>query len=247
MKRGKVTAIIQARMGSKRLPGKSLLPLAGVPLVGRILERVQKSKELDEIILAIPESSQNDELENLANFYKIKVFRGSEVDLVDRYYRAALGSNCKYIVRIPADNPIVFAREIDRIIAHHLKLGRPGFSSNLAEIFNSGYPDGFGAEIFDFELLEFVYSNATNQERREHVHLNFFDYNTQNPVDKNWCPVSTINCPREFARPDLVFDINTKEQYEVISRMYEDLYKSNSNFGPEQAIQWYDNFILEKL
>lgn len=243
---GKVTAIIQARMGSSRLPGKSVLPLAGVPLVGRILERVKKSKLLDEVVLAIPKSSENDELANLGNLYQVTVYRGSELDLVERYYNAALESKCKYIVRIPADNPIIYSEEIDRIISHHLKLRRPGFSSNIAEIFGSKYPDGFGAEIFDFELLKFVHSNSRNNQKSEHIHLNFFDYSTQLPVDKNWCPISTVSCPNEFARPELVFDVNTKEQYDLIANMYKDLYPANSNFGPEEAILWYDSFIAEK-
>jgi spore coat polysaccharide biosynthesis protein SpsF len=234
-------------MGSTRLPGKSLLPLAGVPLVGRILERVKKSKLLDEVILAIPESSENDVLANLGNLYQIKVYRGSELDLVDRYFNAALESRCKFIVRIPADNPIIYGEEIDRIISHHLKLRRPGFSSNIAEIFDSRYPDGFGAEIFDFELLKFVYSNSRSNQKSEHIHLNFFDYSTQIPVDKNWCPVSTVFCPEEFARPELVFDVNTKDQYDLIANMYKDLYPVNSNFGPQEAILWYDSLIVKKI
>ena len=233
-------------MGSTRLPGKSLLPLAGVPLVGRILERVKKSKLLDEVILAIPESSENDHLANLGNLYQVKVYRGSELDLVERYFNAALESKCKYIVRIPADNPVIYGAEIDRIISHHLKLNRPGFSSNIAEIFNSRYPDGFGAEIFDFELLKFVHSNSRDIQKSEHIHLNFFDYSTQIPVDKIWCPISTVFCPDEFARPELVFDVNTKNQYDLIANMYKDLYPINSNFGPEEVILWYDNHIADK-
>ena len=148
-----VAAIIQARMGSTRLPGKSLMLLAGKPLVGRVIERIRTATKIDKLILAIPDNIENNPLETLGKSYGVQIFRGSEIDLVDRYYNAAKNLSCKYVVRIPADNPVPQGSEIDRIIDHHLSLNRPGFSSNLAEIYGSRYPDGIGAEIFDFELL----------------------------------------------------------------------------------------------
>ena len=73
-----VTAIVQARMGSTRLPGKSMMFLAGTPLVGRVLERIKSAKKVDKLVLAIPDSSENDPLESLAKSYGVSVFRGSE-------------------------------------------------------------------------------------------------------------------------------------------------------------------------
>ena len=148
----KVVAIIQARMGSTRLPGKSLMPLAGKPLVYRVLERIIPSKNIDQIVLAIPNTTENQILSEIAHELGVSVFAGSEDDLVDRYYQAAEKFDARFVLRIPADNPTPQGSEIDRIIDHHLSLNRPGFSSNLAEIYGSRYPDGIGAEIFDFEL-----------------------------------------------------------------------------------------------
>jgi len=236
----RVAAIVQARMGSTRLPGKSLMLLAGVPLVGRVLERIKSATKIDELILAIPDSPENDPLEFLAQNYGVSVFRGSELDLVDRYYNAAKNISCKYIVRIPADNPTPQGSEIDRIIEHHLSLNRPGFSSNLAEIYGSRYPDGIGAEIFDFELLEEIFSDFSDSKKREHLHLNFFDYATQKAVDENWCPISTVNCPPSFARPDIILDVNTQSQFEYMADLYEKLYPSNPNFDIKDIIEWHD-------
>jgi spore coat polysaccharide biosynthesis protein SpsF len=236
----KVAAIIQARMGSTRLPGKSLMNLAGEPLVGRLLERVKSAKLLDAIILAIPETQENKVLQDLAKHYQVGVFLGSEDDVLDRYYQAALSVGATYVVRIPADNPTPQGSEIDRIIQHHFDLNRPGFSSNLAQIFDSGYPDGIGAEIFDFDLLEDAWEKEVDPEKREHVHLNFFDYATQRVVDESWCPVSTIQCPIEFARPDIILDVNTLEQYKYMSMLYDNLYPKNPNFGIMEIIKWHD-------
>jgi spore coat polysaccharide biosynthesis protein SpsF len=236
----KVAAIVQARMGSTRLPGKSLMLLAGTPLVGRVLERIKPAKKIDKLILAIPDSSENDPLESLAKSYGVSVFRGSELDLVDRYYNAAKYFSSKYVVRIPADNPVPQGSEIDRIIDHHLSLNRPGFSSNLAQVYESKYPDGIGAEIFDFELLEEAFEDFSDSSKREHVHLNFFNYSTQKAIDEKWCPISTIPCPSDFARPDIILDVNTQAQFEYMANLYKDLYPSNPNFDIKDIIKWHD-------
>lgn len=237
----KVVGIVQARMGSTRLPGKSMFPLAGEPLLARVLQRIKKSQLMNEVVLAIPNTSENLTLIEVAEQLEVAVFLGSESNLLDRYYNAAKIYKADYVVRIPADNVVPHGLEIDRIIAHHLRLGRPGFSSNLAQVFNSGYPDGIGAEIFDFSLLEEAWTREVNPDKLEHVHLNFFDYASQQPVDANWCPVSTIDCPPDFARPDIVLDVNTQEQYDLMARMYNDLYPLNSDFNILEIIDWYDN------
>lgn len=237
----RVVLIIQSRMGSTRLPGKSMMDLAGAPLVGRILERVKRCKCIDEIILAIPDTKENDPLKELADVYKIKCFLGAEEDLVDRYYHAANSSKADIVVRIPADNATPEPAEIDKIIKYHLSLGRPGFSSNLAEIRNSGYPDGIGAEVFDFILLKDVQESVRDSFNREHVHLNFYNYETNEAVDPIWCPINTVQCPEDFRRPDLILDVNTKEQYEFIRALYESLYPRNPHFTITDIIAWYDN------
>lgn len=236
----RVVLIIQARMGSTRLPGKSMMDLAGKPLVARILERVKRCKRLDEIVLAIPDTAKDAVLGELGRQYGVTVFAGSENDLVERYYQAARASRADIIGRLPADNATPEPAEIDRIVDHHLSLGRRGFSSNLSVIGDSGYPDGIGAEMFDFSLLAEARERHTDPRQREHVHLNFFDYSTQTPVDEKWCPISTIQCPAEFRRPDLVLDVNTQAQYEFMRQLYDDLYPTNPNFHITDIIRWYD-------
>ncbi len=237
----RVVLIIQARMGSTRLPGKSMMDLAGAPLVGRILERVKRCTRLDDIVLAIPDTEKDRVLMRLGESYGIKVFAGSENDLVERYYQAALWSNADIIGRLPADNATPEPAEIDRIVDHHLSLGRRGFSSNLSEIGDSEYPDGIGAEMFDFSLLEEARALHDDPHQREHVHLNFYDYKTGQLFDPEWCPVSTIKCPVGFRRPDLILDVNTQEQYEFIRQLYEYLYPRNPEFHIEDTIHWYDD------
>lgn len=245
MSQKRVVLIIQARMGSTRLPGKSMMDLAGAPLVGRILERVKRCTKLDDIVLAIPDTKTDRVLMRLGESYGIKVFAGSENDLVERYYQAALWSKAEIVGRLPADNATPEPAEIDRIVDHHIALGRPGFSSNLSVIGDSEYPDGIGAEIFDFSLLNDARTRHNNLRQREHVHLNFYDYSTGQAVDAAWCPVSTIKCPESFRRPDLILDVNTQEQYEFMRQLYAYLYPRNPQFHIIDTINWYDDVYMK--
>ena len=241
----RVVLIIQARMGSSRLPGKSMMDLAGAPLVGRILERVKRCTKLDDIVLAIPDNEEDRVLMDLGENYGIKVFAGSENDLVERYCKAAQWSKADVVGRLPADNATPEPAEIDRIVDHHLSLGRRGFSSNLSVIGDSEYPDGIGAEMFDFSLLEEAHARHNDPRRREHVHLNFYDYSTGKAVDEHWCPISTVKCPEGFRRPDLILDVNTQEQYEFMRKLYEYVYPRNPKFHITDTIQWYDKFHMQ--
>ena len=221
------------------------MDLAGAPLVGRILERVKRCTKLDDIVLAIPDNEEDRVLMDLGENYGIKVFAGSENDLVERYCKAAQWSKADVVGRLPADNATPEPAEIDRIVDHHLSLGRRGFSSNLSVIGDSEYPDGIGAEMFDFSLLEEARARHNDPRRREHVHLNFYDYSTGKAVDEHWCPISTVKCPEGFRRPDLILDVNTQEQYEFMRKLYEYVYPRNPKFHITDTIQWYDKFHMQ--
>ena len=243
MNKNKIVLIVQARMGSKRLPGKSLFDLAGKPLVGRILERVKRCKHLDEIVLAVPNANSDNSLASLASEYGVNLYRGSENDLVDRYYQAALKYQARIVCRLPGDNPIPEPEEIDRMIINHIETGFE-FSSNLSEVFNNKYPDGIGVEVMNFEALKIVWKDCTDEQKREHIHLNFFDYDEQKIVDKRF-RVGTIECPEGFNRPDLILDVNTIEQYEFIKRIYDELYYNNPEFHIKDVVNWYDKVFLK--
>jgi spore coat polysaccharide biosynthesis protein SpsF len=238
-----IVLILQARMGSTRLPGKSMMDLAGAPLVGRILERAKRCNKIDRIVLATTTKAEDDVLSNLAHDYGVDGFRGSENDLVDRYYRAAKMFKADMVVRLPADNPCPEPGEIDRIIDYHL-LGKSDFSSNLAQVDGNGYPDGIGAEVFGLNVLEEIWRTVNDVGKREHPHLNFFDYRTQKRVNPEKYRVGTVQCPVAFRRPDLVLDVNTKEEYEFMRQLYEYLYLRNPEFHITDVVKWYDEVYV---
>ena len=139
------TAIIQARMGAKRFPNKMLLNFHGYPIIEWVYRRVLQSKMLDGIIFAIPDTDEDDLLQWFLESIGAKVFRGSETDLVDRYYKVAKSFFVKDIVRICADNPLICASEIDRLIAYFNQNNCDYAYNHIPR--NNSYPDGLGAEI----------------------------------------------------------------------------------------------------
>jgi len=237
----KVVLIIQARMGSSRLPGKSMMPLYGKPLIYRLIQRVKRCNSIDEIFLAIPNTKENDVLTDIAKSLNINIFRGSENDLVDRYFQCAKNANADIVCRLPGDNPVPEPSEIDRAVNFHIKLPVRGFTSNLSQISSSGYPDGIGVEVFDFHYLNEIFLKDKSDMEKEHLHLNFYDYVTEKIYDESWCPVNTPKCPEIFSRPDLILDVNTIDQYQFIADLYEDLYPKNAKFSINEIIKWYDN------
>jgi spore coat polysaccharide biosynthesis protein SpsF len=237
--KNKVVLIIQARMGSTRLPGKSMMKLAGVPLVGRILERVKKVKTIDEIVLATSKRGKDDALDDLANEYGVYCFRGSETDLVDRYYEAAKLHKADVVLRLPADNPCPEPSEYERLIEYHLS-NTNDFSSNICNFMGNGYPDGIGVEALNYNSLETIWKEESDPERREHIALNYYDYiNDKLPSNVRFS-VGTVSCPKKYSRPDIVLDVNTEKDYHTINELYKYLVKNNSIYSFTDVIEWFD-------
>lgn len=232
--------IIQARMSSTRLPSKTMMPLSGKPLIYRMVERILNCKKIDIIVIAT--SSQNEDLiiKDIADELNIEFFQGDLLDVRDRYSQASKKYKADYILRIPADNPLPDHFEIDRLIDFHLSENPKGFSSNLAQVKNSGYLDGVGAEIFSFNLLNESIKKFNNKIVKEHVHRNFFDYSTQTAVDETWCPVASPMAPNELNRPDIVLDVNTLEDYRRMKDIYDALYPKNHKFSTIEVIKYLD-------
>jgi len=226
-------------MGSIRLPGKSMMKLAGIPLVGRILERVKLVEKIDEIVLATSDQRKDTVLVDLALEYGTSYFRGSETDLVDRYYKAAKYHKADVILRLPADNPCPEPSEYDRLIEFHLSNGKD-FSSNICNFMNNGYPDGIGVEAFSFNSLEKIWKEENDLEKREHIALNYYDYINDKLPSNSPFSVGTVCCPKKYSRPDIMLDINTEKDYYFINELYKHLVKKKAFYTFTDVIEWFD-------
>jgi len=233
-------------MNSTRFPKKVISDLCGSPLIERILQRVKKSKKIKKIILATTMRKNDDVLVDIGKSNKVEVFRGSENDLIDRYYQAVKEKKFTHILRLPADNPIPDPNEYDRLIKYHLKTDND-FSSNICNFMGNGYPDGVGVEIFTKNSLIKIWKNEKRKKFREHIHLNFYDYKKKIKNKKNNFKVGTIKCPKKIARPKLTFDLNYYKDYLFIKKIYEYFLPKKLFFSTADVIKWYDKKYFKKV
>ncbi|MEW5948514.1 MAG: NTP transferase domain-containing protein [Thermodesulfobacteriota bacterium] len=205
----KTVIIIQARIGSKRLPCKMMLSLHGHPIIEWVVKRVQKARLHDGVIVAIPDTEKDDLLAFFLDSIKANVYRGKEEDVLNRFYEAAKSQGASHIVRVCADNPLISGKEIDNLIDFY---GRTpcDYAYNHIPVGNN-YPDGLGAEMVAFSLLEKLEYTVTEQRHREHC----FSYIWDNP---NQFVIKTFNPPNlRIHRPNLKLDIDTFEDYRKLA------------------------------
>lgn len=157
--------IVQARMGSKRLPGKVLRKIGGVPILEVLIRRLKKALRVEQIILATSIAAENDELEKFAHAIGIPIFRGDETDVLDRFYRAAEKFHANTIVRVTADCPLIDCNMLDQMIEAFAAQQVDYFSNTMPPSF----PDGLDLEIFSFSALKHAHESASTAFEREHV------------------------------------------------------------------------------
>jgi spore coat polysaccharide biosynthesis protein SpsF len=165
MSRDKAKAIVQARMGSTRLPGKILMPLAGKPALWHLVNRLNHARRLNEVIIATTTNPQDDVVVRFCEEHGIRHCRGSENDVLDRYYQAAKSFGADPVIRITADCPVIDPVIVDEMVE--------GFFAGNYDAYSLGgeFPDGLDCECFAFWVIEDAWNNATLPSEREHTGL----------------------------------------------------------------------------
>jgi spore coat polysaccharide biosynthesis protein SpsF len=162
----KIDCIIQARMGSTRLPGKVMMKVDKTnTILSHVINQLKNSKKIDKIIIATTDLQEDDVIVNHAKILKTNLFRGNAVDVLDRYYQCAKKFSSKIIVRITADNPLIDPNIVDDIINQFLK----NSSDYITNANPRTYPYGTEVEVFSFQALEKASNNAKKPSEREHV------------------------------------------------------------------------------
>jgi len=162
---GPVVAIIQARMGSSRLPGKSLAEIEGRAMLWRVIDRVNRATLVDRVVVATSTAPADDAIEKMCREIGVPCHRGSENDVLDRFYHAALAEKAAQVVRITADCPLIDPEVIDRVV-RRFQRGDLDYASNAMI---RTYPDGLDTEICSFSALERAWHESTKSSEREHV------------------------------------------------------------------------------
>lgn len=203
-------AVVQARMGSSRLTNKMLLHFHGYPIIHWVMHRVLQCTEINGVICAIPDNAENDVLHDYITGQGWPVFRGSEQDVLGRFVQAAEFMHADIVVRICADNPLICAEEVDRLVCFFANSAYDYAYNHIPK--GNFYPDGLGAEISSLALLQEMNRSAHSASQREHVYNYLWDNNTNyniatfNPEDKNlW-------------HPEIKLDIDTATDYQQLMR-----------------------------
>ncbi|MCP3028398.1 cytidylyltransferase domain-containing protein [Halobacillus sp. A5] len=222
----KVTAIIQARMGSTRLPGKVLKRVMDRPLLDFQLERIRMSALLDEIIIATTTKPEDDVLAEFAQNHSIQVYRGSEQDVLSRYFEAAQYYGADVIVRLTSDCPIIDAAVIDQVIQAFTKhKGTCKYASNTVA---RTYPRGMDTEVLSMPALKRCFDEARSLSEREHV----TSYIHHHPDEFSICSVR-LKQDESHHR----WTVDTHEDFQLMKRMISHLYPNNPHFTFEDALE----------
>ena len=170
----KIVAIIQARMGSSRLPGKVLLPILDKTVLEHIVQRLLLVKQIDQVVVATSVEKADDKIAELCRLKSIPCFRGSESDVLDRFYKAALSENAEIVLRITGDCPLIDPGVVGQLIEYfitaeydHCGVAAGAGVANINQI--NRFPDGLDAEIFSMEVLTKAWSESVKPLHREHV------------------------------------------------------------------------------
>ncbi|MEY7849462.1 NTP transferase domain-containing protein [Natrarchaeobius sp. A-rgal3] len=158
-------AIIQARMGSTRLPEKVLMNIGNEPMLSHVYERTKHASLVDDVVIATSTESADDAIASFCKSTGIECYRGSETDVLDRYYQTASSRGADSIVRLTGDCPLLSPPVIDRVIGAYSRSDAEYVTNTIQYT----YPDGLDVEVFGFATLETTWNEATEPAEREHV------------------------------------------------------------------------------
>ena len=223
-----IAAIVQARVGSSRLPNKVLLKLCGQPLLWHIVMRLKQSKYLDRIIIATTTNQSDDLIENWAINNNISYYRGSESDVLLRYYNAADQYNVKTIIRITADDPFKDPKIMDQVIELYLKEDVDVACNNYPPTF----PEGLDIEVFSFDALKKANREALEEFDREHVTQYFY---------KHTDLFSIINHSNTDNLSFYRWTIDEQNDLDMAREVYSKLFNSGEIFYMKDIIELLNN------
>ena len=204
-------------MTSTRLPGKVLLPVCGKPLLAHLIERLQRVPSLDAIVVATTVNSTDEPIVELAHRLGVGCFRGSEEDVLGRVLGAAQAYGADVIVEITGDCPAIDPDIVQRCIDEY-------FATGADYVSNTNYAGGMNTQVFSTQVLaEVERVTRDNPAAREHVSLPIYEHPERYRLHY-------VEAPPDLARPDLVVELDTPEDYEMIKTIFEALYPVNPEF-----------------
>lgn len=223
-----VATILQARTGSSRLRGKVLRLLVGTPLLSHCIRRL---KQVGIVIVATSSLTRDDPIEKLACLENAYCFRGSEADVLDRFYQASKRSNLKYTVRATGDNPLVDPGEARRVIDYIMN-HKVDYVTGAEVVDGVGLPVGVGVEAFTFEALERSWLEAREKHHREHVN----EYILDTPHSFR---IVRLKCLHKNSCPDLRLTVDTQDDLNFVSEILKSINKPAVEITTREIVKWW--------
>lgn len=218
----KVVAIIQARMSSKRLRGKVLMQLAGIPVLEHVVQRVSYCKTINQVVVATSSDISDDDIETWCINHKVECFRGNLDDVLDRFYQAAKHYQAEAIVRITADCPVIDPAIVDEVVEGY-QVGGFEFYGLSGE-----FPDGLDCTVFSFSAIERAWNESVLPSEREHVG----PYIEKNPeIFKSGALVKFKDMSHHR------WTLDEPEDFKLLSFIFNELYEKDSIFYTHQIMK----------
>jgi spore coat polysaccharide biosynthesis protein SpsF len=227
----KILATIEARIASTRLPGKVLLPLAGRPVLERQIERIRRSRYVDDVIVATTTNRQDEAIVKLCERIRCKFYRGSEDDVLQRVLDSAYSAKGDIIVELTGDCPLIDHRHIDKIIEIFYS-GDYDYASNVVE---RSFPDGFDVQVFPVSVLEEV--DRLTDDPIDRVHVSYYIY-----MHPERFRITNWKAEGRMYWPDLRVTLDERSDYELLNIIFEGLVGSKPDFSAVDVV----NFLLER-
>jgi spore coat polysaccharide biosynthesis protein SpsF len=226
-----VDATIQARLGSSRLPGKVLKPILGRPLLEYQIERIRRSKIIKRVIIATTTSSQDDAIVELAQRIGCDCSRGSENDVVGRVLRALDEFKIEVNAEFQGDNSVPDPDVIDHVIGYYLE--HSDEFDYVTNALKTTYPPGLEVSVYPRSVLADAASRIVDPALREYVGIHIY----QHP---EWHRIKNLEAPPEFRRPNLHLEVDTQEDFELVSAIYEHFMPTKPEFSLADVIAFTD-------
>lgn len=224
-----VLTIIQARMGSSRLPNKVLLPLGDKTVLAVIIDRIKKSQYAGEILVAATWDEDDDIIEKTCRDLGIKCFRGHPTDLLDRHFSAAVENSCDVVVKIPSDCPLIDHKTIDKVIGFYLAY--PDRFDYVSNLHPATWPDGNDVEVMSVKALEKAWRDSSRDFEREHT----TPFLWENPELFRIANIDRAD-KRDFSMSHR-WTLDYKEDYELIKTIYNTLQPIKPDFTCDDILE----------
>lgn len=225
----RIVVVVQARMGSTRLPGKIMMNIEGEPMLWHVVNRLNHCELPDKVVVATSNARADDVVEKFCKGRGINIFRGSEDDVLARYYNAAAEYGADTVVRVTGDCPLIDPKIVDKTVLAYLN-NRKDYDG-ASNVIERTYPRGLDTEVVSFGCLERCHKNASERYQREHVIIYIYEH----PED-----FKLYNVKNDINLSSLRWTVDEEADFKFVTEIYKRLYRDRKIFYMNDVLKTLD-------